>query len=105
MDGAVGGILESYDVNSTDLALVGGTNCFEIVNANWFTQPWTSSQWADCTVYVPAVQTCTYDSQEQKYKGFTPTPSTITINKIAAGDVKIGYQVGGSHYSGGYQLW
>lgn len=92
MSGAVGGILESDDQNSSDLALVGGTNSLEIVNANWFTQPYTSIQWT---------RALTYETTSN-----LAVPSTETMKKIAAGDVKIGYQIsGGQHYNNGDQVW
>jgi len=100
----VGGILESYDIDNSDLNKLGNGNCLEVVNANWLTAPYVSAQWPHGYVYGPTTQTCK-QNPDGSYSGYQAVPGGITINKIASGDFKIGYQVGGSQYQSGYQLW
>jgi hypothetical protein len=107
----VGAILESWNIDGSDLNNVGGSNCFEVVNANWLIEPWISRQWPNGLVHGPTTQTCQWDSQYNSWVGFQAVPKnqltgdSVKINKISAGDFKIGWNVGGDQYQDGYTLW
>jgi hypothetical protein len=102
MSTPIGGILESYDVDNNDLNKMGGNNAFKITNANWLTQPYTSTRWTHGYVKGATPQTC---SANPPYTGYTATPAGIQIYQISADNLKIGYQVGGQQYADGYTLW
>ncbi|BCU68060.1 hypothetical protein HS7_14970 [Sulfolobales archaeon HS-7] len=99
----IGGVLESYSIGEQELESLGGTNSFEVVNANWLLKPWESETWSHGYVYGPTQQTCTLT--ETGYQGYEGTPSQITMLPLGAGRIKIGYQAGGKQYASGYQLW
>ncbi|WP_218777999.1 hypothetical protein [Thermococcus litoralis] len=89
----IGGILEAYTVDPSELSKLGGNNAFRIVNANWLIEPWTSTRWPHGYVY------------EAKGNGYETTPEDIQIKLLSSGELYIGYKVGGEHYPSDYQLW
>ncbi|GAB6135437.1 hypothetical protein JCM16307_09860 [Thermococcus prieurii] len=89
----IGGILEAYTTNPSELDKLGGSNAFRIINTNWLIEPWVSTCWPHGYVY------------EAKGSGYETTPNGIQIKLLGPGNMYIGYDIGGQHYPNDYRLW
>jgi len=94
----VGGILEAYTINEQELLALGDGNAFEIEDASWLIEPWTSTRWPNAYAYEGINGNSYYNVAKSIWEN-------MRIKLIIPGKLYMGYKIGGNHYSNGEKIW
>ncbi len=90
----VGGMLEAFTTEESELIKIGNDNAFKIETTNWLIEPWISERWPHATAYGP-----------EPLEEVENIKDHLQIKLLSPGKFYIGYDVGGKHYESGESLW
>jgi len=98
VDTPVGGILEAYTINESELLKLGDGNAFKMEVANLLIEPWASITWSHA-----------YGHEARNGNGYCNVPDKIwndlQTKLIQPRKAYIGYEVGGRRYTYGEKIW